>query len=107
MVAWLLAKFGHARALELAVGGQPTTGAELAARGVALRAVPDVDVVAEARAYSDLLATNHPAAMAGVKATLRALGGVPPERFREAIRAAQETGQAADGRGPGTGLRGR
>lgn len=86
-LVWLQLKFGYATAMELVVGGQPFSGSELAARGIAVKAVPDGDVVAEARAYADALAENDPAAMAGVKAALRRLTGI--EDFLAHITAVQ------------------
>jgi enoyl-CoA hydratase len=106
-VVWLHQKFGAARTLELAMGGQPYTGVELADRGIALRAVPDADVLVETRAHADVLAANQPLAMATVKETMRRLSETPPSVFRERLALARRAGQSAGGGGPGTGLRGR
>lgn len=103
-VVWLQLKFGAARALELAAGGQPYSGRALVERGIALRAVPDASALDEARAYADLAAQNRPQAVATVKQTLRMLNGV--EDFRARIAAAQGIGRGT-GSGPGQGLRGR
>jgi enoyl-CoA hydratase/carnithine racemase len=87
-LVWLQLKFGYAAAMELVVGGQPFSGGELVARGIAVKAVPDGEVVAEARAYADALAENDPAAMAGVKAALRKLTGI--DDFQAHITAVQQ-----------------
>lgn len=86
-LVWLQFKFGYAKAMEFVVGGQPYTGRELVERGIAVLAAPDEDVLTEARAYADRLAENDPAAMARVKASLRALAGV--EDFQSRLTAAQ------------------
>ncbi|MGH2583441.1 MAG: enoyl-CoA hydratase/isomerase family protein [Dehalococcoidia bacterium] len=99
---WLQLKFGTSRALELAVGGQPFDGPALVQRGIAIKSVPDDAVLAEARAYADLLAQNKPAAMAAVKRTIRTLAGV--EDFRALVTAAQSQ-RPAEASGPGQGLR--
>jgi len=72
---WLHVKYGPAKVLEFALAGQPTPGTELAARGLALKAVPDHRVVDEARAYCDLLAKNDPKAVAAIRARYRQLIG--------------------------------
>ena len=87
-LVWLQLKFGYAAAMELVVGGQPFSGSELVARGIAVKAVPNGEVVAEARAYADALAENDPAAMAGVKAALRRLTGI--QDFQAHITAVQQ-----------------
>ena len=92
---WLELKFGVAKAIEFAAAGQPYSGRELAARGIALRSFPDDRVVEEARAYADLLAKNQPAAVAAVKQTIRRLCGV--EEFRERVRRAQATRRETTG----------
>ncbi len=104
-VLWLQLKYGAARALEMAGAGQPYTGAELAARGMAVRAVPTGQVVDEARAYADLLAQNKAAGVASVKATIRHLTGITA--FRDYIAAAQHSSRAVSEAGPGAGLRPR
>jgi enoyl-CoA hydratase/carnithine racemase len=101
---WLMLKYGMARALEFGVGAQPYNGPALVQRGLALKSVPDADVLAEARAYADLLAANKPAGMAGVKNNIRLLSGVAD--FRELIASVQAA-RTGTGAGPGTGLRGR
>jgi enoyl-CoA hydratase/carnithine racemase len=81
-VAWLTAKFGEARAIELVVGGQPLTGRELYEKGIAAKVVPDELVLDEARAYADALARNNPAAMAQAKEVIRRMNGLSfPERL--------------------------
>jgi enoyl-CoA hydratase/carnithine racemase len=94
-LVWLTMKFGMARALEFAVGGQPYGGRELVARGIAVRSAPDERVLDEARAYADLLARNTPAAMAAVKRTIRALTGV--DDFRTLVERAQAAGASQPG----------
>lgn len=103
-VVWLQLKYGTGRALEFAVGGQPYGGAALAARGLAVRAVPDGEVLGAARAYADLLAGNQPGAVATVKQSIRAVQGVGD--FRALVAAAQAV-SAGRGAGPGEGLRAR
>ncbi|HJM88982.1 MAG TPA: enoyl-CoA hydratase/isomerase family protein [Dehalococcoidia bacterium] len=86
---WLQLKFGAATAMEVVVGGQPFTGVELVARGIAVRVVADADVVTEARAYADAIAENDAGAMASAKATLRDLNGV--DDFHALIVATQQS----------------
>ena len=74
-LVWLMTKFGAARALDLALGGQPYSGVSLVERGIALRAVPDAHVLEEARAYADLLAENGADGMARTKQIIRHLSG--------------------------------
>jgi enoyl-CoA hydratase/carnithine racemase len=101
---WLMAKYGAARALEFAVGAQPYAGAALVQRGLAVKTVPDADVLAEARAYADLLAENKPAGMAAIKHNIRLLSGI--DDFR-ALIAKVQAARPARTSGPGQGLRGR
>ncbi|MGI8549591.1 MAG: enoyl-CoA hydratase/isomerase family protein [Dehalococcoidia bacterium] len=103
-VVWLEYKFGVARAMEFAAGGQRHSGRELVERGIATKSFPDDRVLSEARAYADLLAENRPGAVAAVKRTIRSLAGI--EDFRGRIAAAQDAGRGTDA-GPGRGLRGR
>lgn len=101
---WLMVKYGAARALEFAAGAQPYAGAALVQRGLAVKSVPDGDVLAEARAYADLLAENKPAGMAAVKNNIRLLSGISD--FRQLIASVQAA-RAVRGTGPGAGLRQR
>jgi enoyl-CoA hydratase/carnithine racemase len=103
-VVWLMAKFGAARALELAVGAQPFAGPALVQRGLAVMSVPDADVLAAARAYAGRLAENKPLGMAAIKGQIRRLSGISD--FREMIAQAQAQ-RPTQGAGPGQGLRQR
>ena len=88
---WLEWKYGAARAQEFVAGGLPYTGRALANRGIALRAVPDDEVVAEARLLASRLAENDGASMARAKALVRRLSGVEDaEAFRARIALAQQ-----------------
>ncbi len=102
-VLWLQLKYGAARALEMAAGGQPYTGAELVARGMAVQAVPASRVVEAARAYAGLLAQNKPAGVAAVKATIRHVAGIAD--FRAYLTGVQQSSRALGSAGPGAGLR--
>ncbi len=92
-IVWLELKYGVARAIEFAACGQPYTGSELAARGLALRSVPDARVLVEARTYADDLTRNGPAAVATAKQMIRALGGEAD--FGARVERAQRMARAA------------
>ncbi len=89
-MVWLEWKYGAGRAQEFVAGGLPYTGRALANRGMALRAVPDEDVVEDARLLAARLAENDGASVARAKALVRRLSEVPDaEAFRARLAAAQ------------------
>jgi enoyl-CoA hydratase/carnithine racemase len=66
-ICWLLPRLvGVERALDLLVSGRMFSGAEAAAMGLALRAVPRDHVLAEARALALEIATSSAPAAAGL-----------------------------------------
>ncbi|MEO3858599.1 enoyl-CoA hydratase [Acrocarpospora sp. B8E8] len=68
-MAWVLPKLiGQARALDVLMSGRTFTGVEAAHMGLALRAIPGEQLLAETLAYARDLATNcSPASMAVIK----------------------------------------
>jgi len=92
---WLELKHSLATAYRFAVAGMRIPGPELVELGVAVRAVPDADVLTEARTFASRLAENDPAAVAKVRATLLALRGLEGARaFEERVLAAQRAAAA-------------
>ena len=67
----LPAVIGHQRAFELFALGEPITGAQAVAWGLANRSVPAVEVEDQARALADKLATRAPNSIRRTKALMR------------------------------------
>ncbi len=74
-VAWLTIRFGAARAMELTLGAERTYGPDLVRMGLAVRSVPDDEVLASARAFADKLAGHNAASMAKAKKAIRHTAG--------------------------------
>ena len=84
---WMQLKHGSAKALEMVVGGQRYTGADLVPKGVAAMAVADASVLTTATEYSQKLAHSDSNAMRVAKAMIRsvrgAIAGVGCERIED------------------------
>lgn len=90
-IVWLVAKWGPALALEMAVSGRTYSGRELMEKGIVHRCVADDQVLTEARALADSLAENNPLAVAAIKRTIRTLVG--GDDFRARLQTAQQVGR--------------
>lgn len=92
---WLELKHSLATAYRFAVAGTRVEGPELVTLGVAVSAVADDAVLAEARSFAARLGENDPAAVARVRGTLLALRGVEgAQAFEERVLAAQRAAAA-------------
>lgn len=70
-IAWLCARFGAARALDLTVTGRRVTGAELYRLGMAHTCAADAEVLSSARDLARTLASHPPGGMAATKRLIR------------------------------------
>ncbi|MCA9843644.1 MAG: enoyl-CoA hydratase/isomerase family protein [Dehalococcoidia bacterium] len=75
-VAWLSARFSEATAASIVYSGRRIPGPELVLMGVALRSVPEAEVLQSARELCAELAGYPPAGILNSKAIMRALGPV-------------------------------
>ena len=92
---WLELKWGVAVGYRFALAGQPVTGPELETLGVAVKSVPDDDVLDEARAYTASLAENGAWAMNSVKRTLQHARGIDSaQAFEARVNAARQVQQS-------------
>lgn len=74
-VAWLTIRFGAARAMELTLGAERTYGPDLVRMGLAVKSVPDDQVLEATRTFADKLASHNPASMAKAKKAIRHTSG--------------------------------
>jgi len=89
-VVWLQLKWGIAVGYRFALAGQPILGPELVALGVAVKAVPDDQVVEETRAFAAAFTEHDAWAMGSVKRTLQnQQGTVGSDAFEALVLAAQ------------------
>jgi len=72
-LAWLQGKYGEAIALRFALLGDPVAAPELLRLGIAYSVVPDGDVLAQAIALADRLASFPASAAQGIKKSIRAM----------------------------------
>jgi enoyl-CoA hydratase/carnithine racemase len=92
---WLELKWGVAVGYRFALAGQPVTGPELVTLGVAVKSVPDGDVLEEARAYAATLAENDAWAMTTIKRGTQHLRGIEgAAAFEDRVTAVQCVQQA-------------
>ncbi len=70
-VAWLVAKYGHARAVDLVVGAASLSGDDLWRLGIAAAVVDDPHVLSAARELAGRLAAHDAGAVARSKAMIR------------------------------------
>lgn len=89
-IAWLRLRHSEHLAATLALTGRRFPGTELSAMGLALRSVADSEVVAEARALTEELATFPPGAGKRIKSMLRAYGPEDADAWFD--RATRQTG---------------
>jgi enoyl-CoA hydratase/carnithine racemase len=75
-IAWLRARFSESVAASIAYSGRRIPGPELVAMGVALRAVPDGEVLSSARELCVELASYPAAGILNSKAAMRAFSPV-------------------------------
>lgn len=88
-IAWLCARYGSARALDLTLTGRRLPGAELYRLGMAVECVADAEVLEVARALAARVAGFPPGGVTGTKRAIRAVlaaaGGDPASNL-EAVR---------------------
>lgn len=77
-LAWLVARYGSARALDLALTGRRASGEDLYRLGIAHACAPDDAVVPEALALAKRLAGFPRTGVAETKRLIRALSAVTP-----------------------------
>ena len=73
-LAWLQGKYGEAIALRFALLGDPVAAPDLLRLGIAHSVVPDDQVLAQATALADKLASFPGATSQGIKRAIRGLG---------------------------------
>ena len=73
-LAWLQGKYGEAIALRFALLGEPVAAPDLLRLGIAYSMVPDDQVLVQAAALADKLASFPSATSQGIKRAIRALG---------------------------------
>ena len=73
-LAWLQGKYGEAIALRFALLGDPVPATELLRMGIAYAVVADDDVLAQAMALADKLASFPASAAQGIKRAIRTMG---------------------------------
>jgi enoyl-CoA hydratase/carnithine racemase len=74
-IAWLVTKYGSARALDLCVSAEPHDGVDLFRLGMAVAVVDDANVLSAAREMAARLSGYDRGAMAASKDMIRAAGG--------------------------------
>lgn len=89
--AWLVARHGAARALDLTLTGRRLAGPELMRLGLAHTCVPDADVIASARQLAVRLAGQPREAVAATKQLIRTLQSAVGSDPRSAIATACPT----------------
>lgn len=89
---WLMWRYGPALTLELAMTAIPLTGPQLVSRGMAVKSVPDAEILAAARAYADQVGEASSEIMASVKASVRHLSQAGFREIAEKVMGIQQSG---------------
>ena len=93
-LAWLSMRFPEAVATRLAVLGERLTGPELVECGIALRSLPDEEVLGAARELTRQLADYPHGAGARIKHSMRRLSGIDVDQVFETAIALAKGGAA-------------